>query len=151
MENPFNGLDFTYEDAQNTNQQLDSKRLDRDNRICICGHSIKRHGTDLRGNIHCKPSALYCPCRTPRAVLETQDVRDFQRKTLGAGKLHALGRGLATAVEKQHQVTWLIEIKCDKCGEQGNIAPTPVKENGDIAHEATAWNALLCRTCRTGN
>jgi hypothetical protein len=146
--NPFDFLDFDYTDVVEATKDLDSKRLDRDNRICVCGHPLGRHKPNPRGVIECKPTKMYCSCRTKTPVLKAEDVRDFLFRTVGGGQLHALSRGIQNAVDKGHTVEWLIEPKCEKCGAEGKVSPTPVTKEGFIKNEPTGFDALLCRECR---
>jgi hypothetical protein len=147
-DNPFENFEFGYEDVVEATKNLDSKRLGRDARICLCGHPIARHKPNLRGEVVCKPSAMYCSCKNAKAVLEAEDIRDFLRKTVGAGPLHALSRGLQSALEKDHWVKWVVEVKCDKCGSDLKVSPVPVNVNGIEMRDASTHDALLCRKCR---
>ena len=145
--NPFEHLDFTAEDVTNAKKELGrKKRLDRDNRICVCGHPVARHDTTYA--TYCKPSKMECPCKKVRPVLQVGDVRCFLRKTTGAGVFHALGLGLQAAVERGFSVHWLIDMKCDRCGKEGSLSPVPVTANGIAQEQATGYDALLCPTCR---
>lgn len=144
---PFAFVDFTYGDVVEAELKLSrQKRLDRDNRICVCGHPVARHETAY--GVYCKPSKMECPCKKVRAVLSVGDVRCFLRKTTGAGAFHALGLGLKTAYDKGFAVDWLVEQKCDKCGSEEPISPVPVTANGIISQEPTGFDALLCKKCR---
>lgn len=146
--NPFQFLDFSYEEAKEANEHLAKTRLGRDKRICVCGHPFTRHSLNPRGQVICKPSSLYCPCKEQRLVLEAGDVRDFLFKTVGSAKFHALGRGLQRAMEKENSVEWVIEMKCDRCGEEKPLAPVSVTQNVVIRDEPTGWDKLLCKECR---
>lgn len=149
MEDVYSGLDFTMEESLKAIEK--SNEHGRDRRICICGHSMKRHeDASGRGVLQCSTGKQNCPCKKPRAVLETSDTRNFMRKTIGSGSMHALGLGIAGAVNAGHGVTWLIELKCDKCGAEGTLSPTAVTQNGVVKDEATGFDALLCRECRRG-
>ena len=148
LNNPFAHFDFTFEEATEANRVLALYRQDRNKKICVCGHGISRHSINPRGDVICKPSSMYCPCKEKREVLEVEDVRDFLSKTHGSGKFHALGRGLQKAMEKGHKVEWLIEVKCDRCGTEGPISPVPVSKNGVAQEDATGYDALLCKECR---
>jgi hypothetical protein len=146
-QNPFSFLDFTSEDVLEAEKVLKRKtRLDRDNRICVCGHPVARHETTFA--TYCKPSKMECPCKKVRPVLQVGDVRCFLRKTTGSGVFHALGLGLQTAVERGFAVTWLIDQKCDKCGVEGPISPVPVTSAGVPKEEATGYDVLICKKCR---
>jgi hypothetical protein len=146
--NPFDFLDFTLEEGQEANEQLAKSRIGRDKRVCVCGHPMSRHSLNPRGAVVCKPTAMYCPCKEKRAVLEVEDCRDFLFKTAGSAKFHALGRGITASVEKGHEITWIIDIRCDRCGEEKPIVPVAVSQNGMTRDEATGYDALLCRECR---
>lgn len=63
--------------------------------------------------------------------------------------MHALGRGLAAAMEKGISVRWLIEMKCDRCQKPGPVSPVPVTQRGIAVPDATGYDALLCADCRT--
>lgn len=149
MENPYEFLDFGVEESKAAEEQLAGagRRLDRDGRICACGHPMSRHST-YSGMVYCKPSKMDCLCKSSRAVLEAEDVRDFLRKTIGAGPLHALGRGILASTEKGHWIKWMVEMVCDRCNIPGQISPVPVTQYGSESEEATGHDALLCRKCR---
>lgn len=144
--NPFDALDFTLDDALAADAQLIT-RSPRDPRICICGHPAGRH-SDLYV-MSCKPSAMSCPCKGLRVVLESDDVRPFLRKTEGAGPLHALGRGMAAAMKKGIKFWWTVPIMCDRCKTEGPVSPVAVSQRGISMSEATGYDALLCASCRT--
>jgi hypothetical protein len=148
-ENPFSFFDFSEEDVVEVNEEMKLVKGERDGRICICGHAVKRHGGQEIGVTYCSPSRMTCPCKNIRVVLDTQDTRDFLRKTVGSGPMHALGRGIQTAMEKSHKVEWLIPAVCDRCETAGPLSPVPVSQQGQVAIEATGWDALLCRKCRS--
>jgi hypothetical protein len=147
---PLAVFDFTEEEIIEVNETLLTAGVERDARICICGHSVRRHGGQEVGAVYCLPSKMQCPCRFLRVVVETQDTRDFLRKTVGAGPMHALGRGIQTAKEKGHWVKWVIDVKCDKCGKETPVSPVPVTKQGVIMQEAAEMTALLCSECRIG-
>lgn len=142
-------VDFDYEDVVAGEAELvaSGRRSGRDKRICVCGHPLGRH-TQVSGMVFCKPTRMECPCKAVRAVLQVEDTRTFLRKTEGSGALHALGRGLKAAQDAGKNVEWLIEPKCDRCGEVGPISPVAVTQRGIIVNSATGYDALLCRKCR---
>jgi hypothetical protein len=148
MTNPFDFLDITEEEAMDALDKAD-KYGKRDGRICICGHTLKSHSfVDARGVHVCNALKQACPCKTPRAVIESTNTRVFMRKTDGGGGLHALTKGISGAQKIGATVDWLIEIKCDRCATEGPIAPVPISADGRIQGRATGYDALLCRTCR---
>jgi hypothetical protein len=149
MENPYEFLDFGVEESKAAEEKIleAGRRFDRDGRVCACGHPMARH-TFFSGMVYCKPSKMDCLCKNARAVLEAEDVRDFLRKTVGPGPLHALGRGILASTEKGHWIRWTIDMVCDRCKTPGSVAPVPVTQHGILSQEATGYDALLCRTCR---
>ena len=138
-------LDFDYEDVAEAERSIG--RLGQNRKICVCGHPSGRH-TIVAGMVFCKPSRMECPCKSERLVLETEDTRVFLRKTEGAGPLHALGRGMKAAKDAGKKVTWIIDMKCDRCGAEGPVSPVPVTQRGVSVAMATGYDALLCRKCR---
>jgi hypothetical protein len=144
--NAFDFFDFSEEEAEQQAREFESDKYDRDGRICICGHPMKRH-TSFNGMTTCSPSRLICPCKKSRPVIESSDTRVFLRKTRGSGSSHALAQGILAARGK-HEITWLIEMKCDKCGAEGKISPVAVSQAGIIKDEPTGFDVLLCQKCR---
>lgn len=119
----------------------------RDDRICICGHSVSRH-KEASGFVSCKPSKYDCPCKKIRPVIKTDDVRYFMRKNHGDGMAHALVSGIATAQKNKATVEWTIDLACDKCGTPGKVTVVCVTQNGYKDSTANSgYNALLCDTC----
>ena len=140
---------MTPEEIDAADAELLEKKMHPVNRqICVCGHPVSRH-TVAHGATYCKPTRMECPCKSVRAVLETSDSRPFLRKTEGSGPFHALSRGIRAAIEKGLKISWMVEMKCDRCGEEAdNLFPTPVTQNGIATQYATGHDALLCRGCR---
>ena len=144
--NAFDFFDFSEEEAEEQAKLFGSDKFDRDGRICLCGHPMKRH-TDTGGRSACSPSRLICPCKKSRPVIESSDTRVFLRKTRGSGSGHALAQGILAAKGK-HEIKWLVEMKCDKCEAEGKVSPVAVSQRGTIMDEATGFDALLCQKCR---
>jgi hypothetical protein len=144
-EDAFAFLDFDYEDVADAERKLG--RLGLNKTICICGHPSGRH-TMVSGITFCKPSRMECPCKAERLVLEVDDTRVFLRKTEGSGPLHALGRGMKAAKDAGKKVTWIVEMKCDRCEKAGPVSPVAVTQRGSLVNAATGYDALLCRKCR---
>ena len=132
MTNPFDYLDVTYEEAKEFNDHLKTYRQDRDKRICICGHGLNRHKTNIRGRLECKPNAMYCKCKQERPILEAQDTRVFISKTVSHATQHALVRGLQNAQEKQHDIKWLQEPQCDLCGKHTPVVPMVITDRKSV-------------------
>lgn len=149
MTNPFEFLDIDEDEAKETLSEI-NRVGNRDKRICICGHSLNYHSfISTRGHHTCNAQKNACKCRNPRPVIETTNARVFNRKTQGAGGLHALIQGIAGAMEVGASVEWLIEMKCDKCGTEGPVVPVPVTIEGIISSNHTGYDKMLCRGCRT--
>lgn len=148
--NPLEALGLSLEEVLEADKKITgaTKKGRRDRRVCLCGHPIGRH-SEYAGTMTCKPSALLCPCKAIKPVVEAEDIRPFLRKTEGSGAMHALTRGIAAAVSSGKEVTWLIEIKCDKCGGTENVVPAAVTQNGFLKDTATGFDVLLCHGCRT--
>lgn len=120
----------------------------RDGRICLCGHGVGKH-VEVGGIVLCKPSKMDCPCKTLRPVIDAEDTRPFLRKTQGGGAMHALTRGLAALAETGKDADWIVDLVCDRCGEENeSLAPVPVTKDGRATVAATGYDALLCPTCR---
>lgn len=146
----FEGMDFSAEEAIEADKSKRISSRERDGRICVCGHPHRRH-TENRGEMWtCQPTAMYCPCRKPRLVLEASDVRHFLRKTSGLGAFHALGRGMGSARNAGVEMNWLVELVCDKCGKSGTLSPVALSKNGFPVEEPSMTNVLYCMQCRIG-
>lgn len=147
-QNPFEFLDVSESEAVASFEEIQKFGI-RDRRICICGHSVNSHKfVEGRGVYSCNSLKQSCPCRNPRAVLNTSNARLFLHKTFGGGGLHALTQGIVSAQKRGAMIEWLVEQKCDKCGTLGPVSPVPVTAQGVIKSEATGIDLLLCRDCR---
>lgn len=122
------------------------QRGTRDGRICMCGHGLAKHNLETG---LCKPSAMDCPCRNPRPVIDVEDTRVFLRRTVGGGELHALARGLGALSALGKSFEWLIDLKCDRCKAVDEVVtPVPVTATGFATTYPTGYDAFLCRPCR---
>lgn len=128
---------------------VSAKREKSDRRICVCGHRVGAH-TEVAGVTFCKPARMECPCKKCRPVLEVEDTRMFIRATVGGGPLHALSQGLYSSLEKGKKARWIIDFKCDRCGEDSDkpLSAVPVTQNGIATTYPTGYDALLCDDCR---
>ena len=150
--NPFEFFDFDVEEVKTAEEKIKAmSRPDRDKRICACGHPMNSHTVTSSGIVMCTPSRMVCPCKSVRPVLIDGDARKFLRKTLGPGPEHALARGILASIEDGKDVEWIIDMACDKCGVVGSISPVPTTREGLVQFEATGYDALLCKTCRSGS
>ena len=143
----FFGLDISEEEVVRDFMNI-RKTNNRDGRICICGHGMGFHSfIEARGINKCNAQKQSCPCKKPRPVLITTNVKSFLYKTQGSGGLHALTQGILAAKSGNYLVEWTAELKCDKCGKE-DVVPCPITQNGRVVYEATGYDAFLCRDCR---
>ena len=147
-ENAMSFFDFTEDEAEKALNNIEMLSGRKDGRICLCGHSNGRHSL-VNGILSCQAAKQYCPCKSLRLVVECSNTRPFLRKTSGAGPLHALSQGIATALKAGYEIKWLVPMECDKCHKPGPVSPIPVSQRGVEMDEATGYDALLCRECRT--
>ena len=141
------GMDL--DDVLETDSELRTRPLERDGRICLCGHGMSKHTVIIDGITNCKPSKMDCPCKRARAVLDAEDTRPFLRKTQGPGPMHALSRGLAALAVSGKDAKWLIDLNCDRCNEPSDtLIPMPVTKGGFASEDVTGYDALLCQRCR---
>ena len=147
-ENAMSFFDFTEQEAEDALKNIEMLSGRKDGRICICGHSNGRHSM-VNGILSCQAAKQYCPCKNLRLVVECTNTRPFLRKTSGAGPLHALSQGIKAATSAGYEIKWLIPMECDKCHKPGPVSPIPVSQRGVEMEEATGYDVLLCRECRT--
>ena len=73
----FYGLDMTQEEALADLEKV-KKSGSRDGRVCVCGHGLGYHAfIDGRGVYKCNAQKQTCPCKNPRPVLTTDNVKAF--------------------------------------------------------------------------
>lgn len=155
MVDGINGFAFDLDEALADLEELETRaKKVQDNRICSCGHPMGRHREDpsagrfYAGKTHiCKPNASFCPCDHPRPVLKVEDLRYFLRSTKGVGHLHALGHGVVSALKAGSGIEWIIERKCDRCGEPGDVIPVAITREGSRLEEPGPITLLLCLQC----
>lgn len=126
--------------------RVTGRNLDR--RVCICGHSIRRHHIG-QGYTKCIPAKMSCPCSTMVPVVETSDTRCFMWLTTGYGREHALVKGIHSVGAKGKTWDWVEENRrCFKCETRGVVLmPCPVNVNWQVARSPQKVNALLCEDC----
>lgn len=146
-------LGISVEEALEVNQQ-ERKRFaeKKDRRICLCGHPVKQHMTNGDGSYTCTRAKVYCPCRKIDVALEAEDARLFMFKTAGPSARHALVRGIAASIEKNKEVTWVMDRVCFMCGvlDGRTVVPVPATKDGRFMHEGEGpLTALVCEECRS--
>lgn len=145
-------MGVTPEELAEINAEMESKKRDKDGRVCICGHAARRH-EDVFGRVLCRPGRQRCPCPELVPVLEVGDTRAFLARTQGPGPRHALGRGsaamerLAAKLGSPITAEWLVELKCQACGGENGVMPVAVTQAGFISESPEARNGLLCTGC----
>lgn len=146
-------MGLTLDEVREADETLRGRPKERDGRICICGHPVNRH-TVTSGVVLCKPTRMECPCRKVRPVLDVSDTRAFLRKTAGPGPEHALSRGLRGLTDgrqgaggAERSAEWVVDLECDRCGGNTRVVPAPVTSSGNVVHEPTGYDALLCAEC----
>ena len=146
---PFAGLGFTFEEAaEDLADRRDIGRAGKDDRICICGHPVKRHEfLSFLGSYECKPNAQKCPCKKPKPVARSGDIRLFLRSTRGDGHLHALGQGIVAAAKAEAHFEWITELICEICKEEKPVIPVALDGRGYNLDKATEKNILICHDC----
>lgn len=121
------------------------KNQKRSGGVCICGHSMKAH---LGDPVVCAPGRMFCPCKVPREVIQTSNLRPFMKKTQGASALHALGQGMHGALSRDAKIEWVVDQSCDRCGSTDSVVPAAIDTyNGKVAGEATGVDKLICKKC----
>ena len=163
MSNIEDFLDVSLEEAEEAKLIASKQTALKDGRVCICGHSSKRHEMNVRGVWQCSANRGSCMCKENRPVIKVDNARIFLRRTVGGGALHALAQGMADALTPKtkkdangddvvvpaQNIEWLIELKCDACGKDAEkLIPVCINENGTIMDHSTAKSLLICRTCR---
>lgn len=145
-------FDFDTEETLKINRDLAEKPRRDDRRICICGHSMSRHNEATGA---CKPVSFKCPCKRQHPVLKVQNTRYFIARSVGSGAGHALSRGYMASKEAvpdfDSQAEWLIEHKCEGCGNETNIFPTRVDDLGYRLYDSDddrGITLILCEKCR---
>lgn len=145
-------MGISVEEAVEVNQRERQRFADKkDKRICLCGHPVKQHMSNGDGTYTCTRAKVYCPCRKIDVALEAEDARLFMFKTAGPSARHALVRGIAASVEKDKDVTWVMERICFVCGvdDGRTVVPMPATKDGRFLREGEGpLNALVCEECR---
>jgi Mg2+ and Co2+ transporter CorA len=155
MEEEMDALDaigLTLEDALNV-METEKKRVRsrRDGKVCICGHSMKQHTDNGRGELNCQPAKMFCKCRHAQVALVVPDTRMFMFRTTGPSAMHALVKGIAATMKKGKTVEWVVDLVCTVCGSEDGrkVVPHAATETKTlVANDDGAWNILICDECR---
>lgn len=154
MSDFLSGMGLRDEDLEETRETMRraSRRSERDGRVCLCGHPMRRHHNTY-GLQTCEPSRMRCECARALAVLEVSDTRPWIAKTEGPGVLHALLKGFVAAQSaasrsgKEITAEWVVEVSCHGCGSSEDVVPASVDAAGMISDKSEKLNVLACGKC----
>lgn len=154
---------ITPEESREAERKLAEEKATRDKRICTCGHPAKAHSSESNSDHHkfliaagrggCRPSKIICPCLKFSPVIESGDTRRFIFKTTGPGPLHALSRGIQSAVDAKIELNWVEGARCGKChktAKETALYPIALTLEGKESPVATPINVIFCGSCRAG-
>ena len=145
--NALAALGISYEDAKEVSDVL-LTTPNKDDRVCVCGHTMSKHNVGSNGVVSCKPSRYECPCKRAKPVLTCDNLRPFMRKTDGHGTRHALVMGIAKAIEIGATVKWIDDpLTCEKCGTEGHVQPVILTQKGFKTEYPLGYDYLLCNKC----
>jgi hypothetical protein len=125
------GIDFGVADAANS--KLNSKSFD--DRVCICGHAMRRHSDATMEKGFCIPGRTACHCQrsnmTP--VLKAENVQVFRHSSNGPGTQHALVRGMVSLAKTGKEMEWIEEPFCmlNDCGSKDEVTPVVLETLSD--------------------
>lgn len=138
---------ISLEDIQKVSEILKTTRT-KDNRVCVCGHTMSKHNRAENGVITCRPSALSCLCKRMHPVLKSDNIRPFMRKTSGHRMEHALMLGIAKCIEIGATFEWLEDpLTCERCKKETVVFPVCLTSQGFKAPDSMGYDHLLCDDC----
>lgn len=152
-------LGLSVDEVEEAIADAKERRENPERHVCICGHAKARHFIDENGGVSsCKPAKWACLCHQYKSVLQCQDTRDFLFRTEGAGKEHALTKGVANAHSKGHSIQWLEDAySCALCATTEDLSIYSISGNENVGfHVSTTRevdydmgrrNAFLCKEC----
>lgn len=150
--NPLEAMGLSLEEALEVAEEEKRKvRSRRDGEVCICGHSMRQHADNGRGEIQCRPAKMFCRCRHAQTAVVVADTRLFMYKTTGPSARHALVKGIASSLKKGKSVEWVVDLVCTVCNSEDGrkVVPHAASETKHlISDEDGAWNILICDECR---
>jgi hypothetical protein len=138
---------ISLEEIQQVSEILKTTRS-KDDRVCVCGHTMSKHNKGVSGIVVCRPSALSCPCKRMHPVLRSDNVRPFMRKTSGHRKEHALMLGIAKCIEIGVNFNWIDDpLICERCKTETIVFPVCLTGQGYKAPDSMGYDHLLCEQC----
>ena len=138
---------ISLEEIQQVSAALKTTRT-KDNRVCVCGHTMTKHNRAQNGIVTCRPSAMSCNCKRMHPVLTSTDLRPFMRKTSGHRKEHALMLGIAKCIEEGATVKWIDDpLLCERCQKETIVFPVCLTGQGYKTPVSMGYDHLLCDDC----
>jgi hypothetical protein len=138
---------LSLESIQEVSEALKTTRK-KDNRVCVCGHTMTAHNKAENGVIFCRPSALDCNCKRMHPVITTDNLRPFKRKTSGHKTEHALMLGVARCIEMGGSFEWIEDpLLCERCQEEKIVFPVCLTSQGHKTPLSMGHDYLLCDDC----
>lgn len=145
--NALAAMGISYEEAKEISEALLTTPT-KDDRVCVCGHTMSKHTIGSNGIVSCKPSRYECPCKRAKPVLTCDNIRPFMRKTVSHRTQHALVMGLTKAIEVGATVRWIEEpLVCEKCKQVAKVQPVCLTQKGFKSDYPTGYDYLLCDQC----
>jgi hypothetical protein len=140
-------MGISYEEAKEISEALLTTPT-KDDRVCVCGHTMSKHNVSSNGIVSCKPSRYECPCKRAKPVLTCDNIRPFMRKTASHRTQHALVMGITKAIEIGATLKWIEEpLVCERCKEPAQVQPVCLTQKGFKADYPTGYDYLLCDKC----
>lgn len=138
---------ISLEEIQKMSEILKTTRK-KDNRVCVCGHTMTTHNRATNGIVICRPSAMSCECKRMHPVLTTNNLRPFKRKTSGHRMEHALMLGIARCIEMGGTFEWIADpLTCERCNQEAIVFPVCMTKEGHKTPYSVGLDALLCNDC----
>ena len=145
--NALAAMGISYEEAKEISEALLTTPT-KDDRVCVCGHTMTKHNMTSGGLVSCRPSRYQCPCKRMKAVLRSDNVRPFMRKTVGHKTEHALVMGITKAIEVGASIQWIEEpLACERCKTVGPVQPVCLTQKGFKTTFSMGYDYLLCEKC----
>ena len=138
---------ISLEEIQKISEVLKTTRK-KDNRVCVCGHTMTTHNKSSNGLVICQPSAMSCKCKRMHPVLTTNNLRPFKRKTSGHKTEHALMLGIARCIEMGGTFEWIEDpLTCERCKEETIVFPVCLTKDLYKSPDSVGYDFLLCEDC----
>ena len=138
---------ISLEEIQQISNALKTTRS-KDNRVCVCGHTMTAHNKAVNGIVSCRPSAMSCMCKRMHPVLVTDNLRPFKRKTSGHRSEHALMLGIAKCLQDGGTFEWIEKpLTCERCQKEKIVFPVCLTGQGFKTPISSGYDYMLCDDC----